>query len=1020
MGLPVSQSTADASQLPDNAPGPWDPLATLPERSRYYRVGLTLLTTVALACACMLGVGMLPFQDPVDVVGVPLTTGYSERSEQMAFYAFLAVSLAGSFVCWPLWQCCPDRLVCGIGAAVLWCALIRALPTAWYPLLLLLEMSALGWISFRLRSCGPDRLLPLWLISVYLWGWTYEQGRNSLGNPPTLFVFLVLSVTFLIVMARLFRPGMLDRVWPYIWLGTAGVEVAIHAWHTSNEAHMVVLGAFVFLVACHGQALRELWDRARRRPWLWALGLLAVCSFQRPDLMNRWQCFWSALNGALIGLSLSMAGCDPRFSINPVQLWDRTGLPWILLLFVPVVAQVWRPPLWFGSVLFGALLWLLLLPRPLRHRARMGTVLTLLLVLMGLPRIFWSNFVDTFHDGQILSAVWEFEAGRQLFEEVFPLRTAEFFLAWIARKIFPPTLAGSTVFFQFAPPLCMAGAGLAAYAWTRFPLWSLATGLLVCPWFSEYFCGIREGLLLLFMGIAAELLRQPDWRCWLPLIPLGVLSCFGGFDMLTAFVPPLGAALLLAPGSRFGGRRRNPWRAGPVVAAVWGVMPLMLFTLIVAVWQGKAAAQAFWSIFFDFSRNYNAFYGLPFYVLRREIPYLVLGLGALGLFAAGGALAWPTMTSSRRRTWLFLLLSTFMFCHRALGRSDFTHVTSPFASLLLLWSLILFEATRRLSRAGDPARFSLLGLALVCFLSPEGRWKASSPRQLAVDLMSLPKEEMDALRPNPALQALVPPDEYLWPVENGIANYINQRYNPTRHAIAYCIGSPAEQRRAAADLKRHKTPVIDWEFSPINGIDGLVRYYIMTPFVLRHYRPLEAGVVPGPRHYAVLADPDWGGLIDLPEGFAAAQYQGRLPLTWGRARWPTLADRITRQETLPDWKPQEQPDAPGWETRDEINPRNFNYLLLEFSASAPPPRRGRPVQATLAFTPGEYDAESAITFELAADGRHHRYLIPIGCHPGWTWRPVIRGIRLTVAPDCAVMQPAATLCEVDEESIAGP
>src|SRR5712691_9823416 len=64
-----------------------------------------ILQLVVLLSAGLVGAAVSQlswWRDPVDVVGLPLVTGYSERAEQMGFYAFMVAAVASALLFSPL------------------------------------------------------------------------------------------------------------------------------------------------------------------------------------------------------------------------------------------------------------------------------------------------------------------------------------------------------------------------------------------------------------------------------------------------------------------------------------------------------------------------------------------------------------------------------------------------------------------------------------------------------------------------------------------------------------------------------------------------------------------------------------------------------------------------------------------------------------------------------------------------------------------------------------------------------
>src|SRR5262249_44792566 len=122
-----------------------------------------------------------------------------------------------------------------------------------------------------------------------------------------------------------------------------------------------------------------------------------------------------------------------------VMRWcTRLDAPW---LAPGAVALVCLPRPWFGVLVCGAT-WFVARRRPApRARARSAWAIAGVSLLAHLPGPPATPTLDAFHDGQILSAVWEFEQGRTLFAEVFPLRNYEFFYTWLTRRLLEPSIA---------------------------------------------------------------------------------------------------------------------------------------------------------------------------------------------------------------------------------------------------------------------------------------------------------------------------------------------------------------------------------------------------------------------------------------------------------------------------------------------------------------------------------------------------------------------------------------------------
>jgi hypothetical protein len=371
------------------------------------------------------------------------------------------------------------------------------------------------------------------------------------------------------------------------------------------------------------------------------------------------------------------------------------------------------------------------------------------------------------------------------------------------------------------------------------------------------------------------------------------------------------------------------------------------------------------------------------------------------------------MTAMRRRQWSFLVLATFFYAFRGLGRSDDGHIQAAQPLISVLGWIGWWEIARTIRRERLLPNF-VSGRAIALLLTVLLAWRyqavPSDPRALWSELQQAPTDEDLGLIPDPAILRHVPENEYLWPIERGILNYSNRRHNPIRHAIAYCVGSPNEQRQAVADLERHPTPVIAWAWSGVDDVDPLVRQYILAEYVLRNYRPSADCSRSGER-LLFRQEANWPGLRELPEIGACAY--GHLPRVWGTRLWPIWAERIVSEQPLGDWQCRDaETGGSAWETRVALDPRSWNYLRIEWTCRHDD-AHSKSHQATLEFSPGDlYDEASKIDFEVVTDGRPHTYLVPISCHPAWSWRPQIARLRLR--SEWSLDQPLVTVYELEQ------
>src|SRR5262249_12258788 len=139
------------------------------------------------------------------------------------------------------------------------------------------------------------------------------------------------------------------------------------------------------------------------------------------------------------------------------------------------------------------------------------------------------------------------------------------------------------------------------------------------------------------------------------------------------------------------------------------------------------------------------------------------------------------------------------------------------------------------------------------------------------------------VEPLPAPSAFVlervGPHDYVWEMENGLMSYVHRRHNPTRHALAYAISSPGEQRVAVAALRACPPKLIGWQYiSGTNRIPNPLRYDLISQHLYRHYRPLIAEGAA----FLEPAPPGWPGQVDLGPEFDGPLPLGRLALRWGK------------------------------------------------------------------------------------------------------------------------------------------
>jgi hypothetical protein len=993
-----------------------------------YRRLIAIATATGLGLAAMWAMLKVPARDPIDVVGMSLVLGYenySEACEQRAYFAMIATSLIAAVGCSRLVSRQSGRWIRTCGLLLCWALLTVPLFLGWHwhlvtSLALLGMACALGALSGRLRMQREQIAYVSWLAAVGLWGVADELGSRNLRAPVVEFIVVFLPAAVALTFFQLLDPARLRPAWAGIGRITFAVLLLCSLAHhqSAREFSLLLSGVLAFAEFSLPSQRQFYATQFRVRPWWIAAALVAWSVLSSNPTTHSSDYGYLLAEAVSLGQLLTIGGYR-GLSFHAGHRGDAAralishpAAVAALALFGGV-SQGW----WFGLCLAATVMAANHARWRRRGKSLAAPVLALGLALATGPYLAQESVsLDPFHHGQILSAIWEFEQGGQLYTEVFPLRSTEFFVGWLSRMVLPPTLIGAdALLHSLSPILQTAGGCLAAFAWTRSILCSVAVGLTVlCN-----FVGFREGLLLLILGLACEILRSHRRLWWSGLVPLSLPALFAGYDIMVPYLGGAAAALAFAeiPFTTF-------WRGlarGLAAAALMGCASVALFTLVVTLWQGPEAAQTYWQVFVDYSRHYTAFYGLPLNIEPRAGEAAIQGFVALAVFASLGAASWSHLPPQRQRLWAFLLVAATLFNLRGLGRSDNLHVISVVPIVAVLWCLVIWEGVwlmsrRRLGFSSRDVQYA--GAALLVYSISHQPEPATPPWQFWSYLRTIPQDERIVMPPDPSLERLVGPADTLWAVDFGIANYAQKRRNPTRHALAYCIGSPAEQSRAVRDLRARPPRAVLWYWSQVDFADGLTRQYMLANHILRNYRP------GGNTNYGVPivvpAGASWPGLSEIPDEYLKTQELRRLPQVWGSSRWPRLADRVVKSQALPGWAPPSNVGfsagtTDAWLLESGIVPKDWNYLVLEVLVPIATAADARWIEASLDFgNHEERDPLSKTTWHVLADGKRHAYLIPIGCHPAWTWRPRITHMQLTIPAGDMTSPPTATLYDIEE------
>lgn len=989
------------------------------------------LASLSLAVLVGLAAGALslrfgPNLDPVEIVGRPIFLDYSESREQLA-------------------------LVIALVAALLTPLLAFRLPTIFHPWLAPLIAPTL-LLPFWLSNVSPAKLGSLFLLSFGLFlaahlvrnqAARFPSAAPLLGALLTLLPWrrlvdgaigfemiapfaIVLSGSLLsrssvgrrrVVGLALVASGLVAAIdsvprdhWPLVAMGLASTLIGLKARSCWTTRLILWTGS---IAASSTAFLADPWEWTHWPPgsfeqrflWiLWGSGL-ALC-----QASACWPAWWWRLDhrGRLLVTALSLA------PLAIVRL--ARGV-----LLAPVAAAA--------------------VARPVQRPWRWGRDL---FIMAFLSLAFFAGFKETphdeFHDGQILSAVWEARTGRELFSEVFPLRTLHFSIGVILSWFVEPRPMTFHFVYQSLGLLLAPGVYLLSLLVMGRRDWSVAAAVVAA---SMGDLDVRQalGIWLAASGIAWIKMISP-WR-WLFLILVSAILPWLGYDLMAPAIASLSISQLIPPRRRpravagalsngpMDAARLDRWRSPLGAARTLGraarvtVLMLSVVSLSVALVAGPRGAWSFWELFIEYSRYYPAFYGAPLPWDRLDLRFTMLGvLVILCLWSAAGTIAWPRLNATRRREWLYLLIFSLLGAHRWINRSlDVTVSVLIELVVVLATTLIYFSGRywRRHAEQGSFATTSRTAGVAVCALALSAssflQGKVGNMTIAALPTRSAQVRELNAI-PLPSsdvVELRLSEGDYLWEMENGLLSFIHRRHNPTRHAIAYCIPSIREQRRAVHDLERHPPTRIVWSLVTEHldpPIPLTTRYYVISQYLYRHYKPSADRDRRG-RLFLEPAEKDWPRLTLMPDGFAAPFDLGWLPANWGRKRWPTMAPDGTPRSLHPMLVAGTQ-GLKRWDIDAQIDPTRWNYLLVRLRGPDPDPSQPAPV-CRVRFAPRSQplDESDAMLFRVRP-GAEQDYLAPIGTSPSWSWRASIDRIEIDLPDEPGAQLISAQLVWFDD------
>ncbi len=580
-----------------------------PESTPRHGDGIAILQLLVFVGAGLVAAAVwqfVPWRDPVEVVGLPLVTGYAERAEQMGFYAFFVAAVVGAFLLRPLiarlnhpvWSVFSSFGALSLLGLVAWCRDVNLLP------LVLLGGcgSYFGGVVGVLMIRRPIGSWLLWCGGLIVWFSGSPELRGLLSSNPRLLAAVAGLFASVVVLAasrrgdcrmEWLRGGFLAVTLLFIvggsWLapfeelklGLCGAvcwilgaklrrvqcsvshdavcspspcgseESSFSANHPGHKGLGYRIPEVRFCCTQVRRAGRNFLMEATQTPaWLEFVGFMTLLVTVLFWLPGRWQeAVPRMLAGA--GAAMSCVALLRESRLGAMRAAVATCVahfrvdPLLVALMVGTLPLVLVRP-WFGVLMVGTVAWLWNL-RPSQRPFARHLWLVLLMSLAFLPTSLRAGLVlDEYHDGYALSCLWEFENGHALYSEMFPLRSFEFYAGLLGRTVLPATVEGylfSLGLLKFMP---VAGVTLLSLVWTRSPQWSFATGLL-CATLSRL--DPRQGMQVFLVAGQLGILVSPRVRLTWTALPCGIAACVG-FDAFVTLVAASTITVFLVPNLR--------------------------------------------------------------------------------------------------------------------------------------------------------------------------------------------------------------------------------------------------------------------------------------------------------------------------------------------------------------------------------------------------------------------------------------------------------------------------------------
>jgi hypothetical protein len=643
-----------------------------------------------------------------------------------------------------------------------------------------------------------------------------------------------------------------------------------------------------------------------------------------------------------------------------------------------------------------------------------------------LPFLIYSLFfhpniqrdVDFFHEGEKLVPAQAFLEGKVPYKEIFFIHGlfSDIGMPLLGFKIFGHSVEGFRILENVVSPLAVI-----SYYYL---------GLLCLP-----FEGALLLVFLILTGLFPILATERTLMANLSLLftvaylksqRTGYL-CLSAFTAFLSFLiaNDTGFAVILAEGGlgillglgRWKTERGKGWKP----AFIYALTLLVSFIPFLGYLIKMKAWGPFISTYREIFGAYDHWSSLPFKTLILGIqdhydfwegyllPLLILVVLILLRFKARAG-QW---TSPEDWILILLLLVNIVYYKRGLDRSDSGHALmgSHFGWILLLFLLTkavrfnpryallylflvtsLFIPTPTLREGKTTLPDQLDRFATKNSIEVTGRIKISEPR--LGQLFLSPEQAHTMVQVLQFFEKTTLPTEYIWDFTNqGAFYFLTDRKNPTRYALTQLVITEDQQKEVIRNLKEYPPRWIIFRsqthWDEIDGVDTYLRHYLLSDYLLRHYKPaarIANFILLEPGTLQVLEEPYQSYL------FHAVNF-GYVPFLWGRDR---LEEILPGHQVLKEWKFPANGKLlinQGIELETvEIDPKPVTYFIVNMKVD-----RGKQGHLLWATDQKGFNKQSGLVFSLRADGTFHPYVIRLSSLPAWVWVNKITRLRLDLA-----------------------